>query len=57
MYPMQQADWLNAQIRGMAPLSPQMTTSTGTSTGATYSPSPLAQLASAFGVYKGLQNI
>ena len=57
LYPMQQADWLNAQIRGMAPFSPQMQTSTGTSTGATYSPSPLAQLASAYGVYRGLQNI
>jgi len=57
LYPMQQADWLNAQIRGMAPFSPQIQTSTGTSTGATYSPSPLAQLASAFGVYRGLQNI
>jgi hypothetical protein len=57
MYPMQQADWLNAQIRGMAPLSPQMTTSTGTSTGATYSPSPLAQLASAVYVGKGMGSI
>jgi hypothetical protein len=57
LYPMQQADWLNAQIRGMAPVTPQIQTSTGTSTGATYSPSPLAQLASAYGAYQGFRNI
>jgi hypothetical protein len=45
-YPKQQMDWLNTQIRGMAPITPQSTTQSGTTTGATYSASPLSQLAS-----------
>jgi hypothetical protein len=53
-YPKQQLDWLNTQIRGMAPITPQATTSSGTTTGATYSPSVLSQLASAYSMYKGL---
>jgi hypothetical protein len=54
LYPQQQADWLNTQIRGMASNVPTTTTQATNSTGATYSPSPLSQLASGFSVYRGL---
>jgi len=57
LYPQQQADWLSTQIRGMAPITPQTTIASGTKTGEDYTPSPLAQLASALSVYKGAQNI
>jgi hypothetical protein len=53
-YPKQQMDWLNTQIRGMAPITPQVTTNQGTTTGATYSPSPLQQVATGLYTYKGL---
>ena len=53
-YPKSQLDWLSTQVRGMAPNVNDVTTSSGGSTGATYSPSPLAQVASGIGVYKGL---
>jgi len=56
-YPKQQLDWLNTQIRGMAPITPQTTTNTGTTTGATYSPSPLSQVATGLYTYKGLNNL
>lgn len=56
-YPKQQLDWLSTQVRGMAPITPQATTSSGTSTGATYSASPLSQLATGMYTYKGLQGI
>jgi len=56
-YPKQQMDWLNTQIRGMAPITPQITTNQGTTTGATYSPSPLSQLATGLYVNKGLSNL
>lgn len=54
-YPKQQLDWLSTQIRGMAPITPQTTTSTGTTVGASYSASPLSQLASGLALYKGLK--
>ena len=54
LYPKQQMDWLNTQIRGMAPITPQMQTSSSTTTGATYNPSPLSQLATGLYTYKGL---
>jgi hypothetical protein len=54
LYPQQNMDWLNTQIRGMAPITPQTQTQTGSSSGATYSPSPLSQLASGMFTYKGL---
>lgn len=57
LYPQQQMDWLNTQIRGMAPITPQTQTSSSTSTGATYNPSLLSQLATGLYTYKGLQNI
>jgi len=53
-YPKTQLDWLNAQVRGMAPSVPTTTSSSGSSTGQTYSASPLSQLASGYSVYKGL---
>lgn len=57
LYPKQQMDWLNTQIRGMAPITPQTTTQSGTTTGATYSPSPLSQLATGLYAYKGLNSL
>lgn len=54
LYPRQQADFLSTQIRGMAPITPQMQTQSGGSTGATYSASPLSQLATGLYTYKGL---
>lgn len=57
LYPQQQLDWLNTQIRGMAPITPQTTSQATRSTGETYSASPLSQLASGLAVSKGLQNI
>ena len=57
LYPKQQMDWLNTQIRGMAPITPQTSTQSSTTTGATYNPSPLSQLATGLYTYKGLQNI
>lgn len=55
LYPQQMLDWMNTQIRGMAPVTPQTTTQTSTAnTGA----SPLSQIASALaagtGLYKSL---
>jgi hypothetical protein len=38
----------------MAPLSPPVTTQTGQTSGATYSPSPLSQLATGLYTAKGL---
>ena len=57
MYPRQQADFLSTQLRGLAPITPTRTTQSGTSQGATYSPSPLSQIAAGFATYKGLQNL
>ena len=57
MYPKQQADFLSTQLRGLSPITPQRTTSTGTSQGATYSPSPLSQIAAGFATYKGLDSL
>ena len=53
-YPRQQLDWLSTQVRGMAPIAPTSTTSSGTTTGGTYSASPLSQIASGMALYKGL---
>ena len=57
LYPKQQADFLSTQIRGMAPITPQTTSQTGGSTGATYSASPLSQLAAATYTAKGLSSL
>jgi hypothetical protein len=56
-YPKQQMDWLSTQIRGMAPITPQTKTTAENSVGATYSPSPLSQLATGLYTYKGLNSI
>lgn len=57
LYPKQQMDWLSTQVRGMAPITPQSTTQAGTTTGQTYSASPLSQLATGLYTYKGLQGL
>jgi hypothetical protein len=57
LYPRQQLDWLSTQVRGMAPITPTSTTSSGSTTGATYSASPLSQLATGLYTYKGLQGL
>jgi len=54
LYPKQQMDWLSTQIRGLAPITPQTVSQSGQTTGATYSPSPLSQLATGLYTYKGL---
>jgi hypothetical protein len=53
-YPRQQLDWLSTQVRGMAPIAPTSTTQSGTTTGGTYSASPLSQIASGMALYRGL---
>lgn len=57
MYPKQQLDWLSTQIRGMAPITPQTQTQATQTTGQTYSPSPLSQLAAGVYAYKGLSGL
>lgn len=54
LYPKQQMDWLSTQIRGMAPITPQSTAATRSSTGEVYSPSPLSTLATGLYTGKGL---
>jgi hypothetical protein len=56
-YPKQQLDWLSTQVRGMAPITPTTNVSSGTSTGQTYSASPLSQLAAGIYAYKGLSGL
>ena len=53
-YPQSQLDWLNTQIRGMESSVPKTVTQTGSTSGATYSPSVLSQLAGAGLAYKGI---
>lgn len=57
LYGKQQADFLSTQIRGMAPITPQTTSSSGSTTGASYSASPLSQLATGLYTYKGLNSL
>lgn len=56
-YPQSQMDWLSTQVRGMAPITPTSTTQSGQTTGASYSASPLSQLAAGLYTYKGLNSI
>jgi len=56
-YPKSQLDWLSTQVRGIAPLVPGVQTQAGTTTGASYSPSPLSQLATGIYTAKGLASI
>ena len=51
------ADWLNNQIRGIAPSVPTSTTASSSSIGNTYSPSVLSQLSSAALGGAGLYNM
>jgi hypothetical protein len=53
-YPRQTLDWLSTQIRGMAPITPQTTTQTGT---ANTGLSPLSQLAAAGSAAAGLYKL
>ena len=57
MYPRQQMDWLSTQVRGLSPITPQTVSQQGQSIGASYSPSPLSQLASGVFAGKGLQSL
>ena len=54
LYQKRQMDWLGTQVRGTAPITPVISTVTDRSVGKTYSPSPLAQLATGLGTYKAL---
>jgi hypothetical protein len=56
-YPKQQLDWLSTQVRGMQPLTPQTTSTSGGNTGNTYSASPLSQIATGLSAYKGLSSL
>lgn len=57
LYPKQQLDWLSTQIRGMAPITPQSVSKSASSSGETYSPSPLSTLATGLYTAKGLGSI
>ena len=54
LYPQRQMDWLSSQVRGLAPILPQQQTTAQSTTGGTYSPSPLSQVATGLATYKGL---
>lgn len=56
-YPKQQLDFLSTQVRGLAPITPQVTNQNTTSTGQSFSASPLQQLAAGLATFKGIQNI
>jgi hypothetical protein len=53
-YPKAQMDWLSTQVRGLAPIVPTSQSQSGTSTGQTYSQSPLSQIATGLGTAAGL---
>ena len=57
LYPKQQMDWLSTQIRGLAPITPTTTSQAASSTGQTYSASPLSQLATGIAAGAGLYNL
>ena len=56
-YPKTQLDWLSTQVRGMAPNVQTAQTQSGTTTGATYSASPLQQLATGLSATAGLNKL
>lgn len=56
-YPKTQLDWLSTQVRGMAPNVQTSTTQGTTSTGASYSASPLQQLATGLSAGAGLTKL
>ena len=47
-------DFLNTQIKGLAPITPMSNTTIGSGTGQTYSPSPLSTIGSGYNIYKGM---
>ncbi len=47
-------DFLNTQIKGLAPITPMSNTTVGSGTGQTYSPSPLSTIGSGYNIYKGM---
>ena len=51
LYGKQNLDWLNTQVRGMAPITPQTLTVNRTGSGDTYGASPLMQIAGAGALY------
>ena len=55
LYAKRQMDFLSTQIRGLAPIVPTTTTTSGATTGATYNPSPLSQIATGLATYKGIK--
>ena len=55
LYDQRQLDFLSTQVRGLAPIVPTTTTTSGTTTGATYNPSPLSQIATGLATYKGIK--
>lgn len=56
-YPKTQLDWLSTQVRGMAPNVQTSETRSGTTTGQTYSASPLQQLATGLSASAGLSKL
>lgn len=54
LYPRQMADFLSTQIRGMAPITPQVQTGSRSTSGDLYSPSPLSTFATGLYTAKGL---
>jgi hypothetical protein len=56
-YPKSQLDWLSTQVRGMAPNVASVQTQSGQSTGQSYAPSPLQQLATGFSATAGLNKL
>ena len=57
LYPRQQMDWLSTITRGLAPITPQSTSSSTNTVGQTYSASPLSQLATGLGTAAGLSKL
>jgi len=56
-YPKQQIDWLSTQLQGMSPIVPKSTETATSSTGQTYSASPLSQIAAAISAGVGLDKL
>lgn len=53
LYQQQMADWMNTQIRGMAPITPSQTATSTQGNTYTYGPSPLSQILGAYAAYRG----
>jgi hypothetical protein len=56
-YPKTQLDWLSTQVRGMAPITDKIQNQSTQTTGQTYSPSPLSQMASLLAGAAGLSKL